>query len=617
MQISLPNLQQIATGALSILLTWACVHNQTNSEQEEIASNQILSHEYIDPNTCRSCHAQIVDEYLKTGKGRSFYSVNSAAAMGDWRTSLVFDSILNFYYQPLKHDSLFFMHEFRMEGRDTVHSRKEPVHFVIGSGNQTHSFLFQRNGYLFESPITWYSRKKIWDLSPGYENGGNFRFERPVGSECLSCHVSGYQFFEHSVNRYQQFGRALDCGSCHGSLALHVENAKNGSVKKGDVLSLKSQPNQIQLDVCRNCHLEGLKVRKENAPSGDYVPGKLLSDFFEVFIPMDRNHEFGFASHAERLQMSVCFKKSNGQLTCTSCHDPHKALPKESDLFFNAKCQQCHSSGHNQVCSKPAKSNKRGDAQNCISCHMSKSSTSDIPHVQSSDHWIRRQLKVDSSTAKNGSLRLSPFSGGKSSSRQLGLAYLTYAESFQDSLAYKQVEKYLSSFSPTEKLKYYYLTNKAFEPNLDTQQFMAVKDPTSLFQFSQLKKRAHLPWENALIASKKLAPFNVELQYKIATELMGGRDTSLYASILALDPAHVPSLSNLAYLKLEAGQKAEATRLLNRAIQLNPDYSPALENMALLFFKSGQNDKAKKILNKLLVKSPNEQRYKQILDLLP
>ena len=55
---------------------------------------------------------------------------------------------------------------------------------MIGSGRQAFSYLIEHDGFLFESPITWYAKDRRWGLSPGYERRVS-RFERPILSECL------------------------------------------------------------------------------------------------------------------------------------------------------------------------------------------------------------------------------------------------------------------------------------------------------------------------------------------------------------------------------------------------------------------------------------------------
>jgi hypothetical protein len=45
------------------------------------------------------------------------------------------------------------------------------------------------DGFLHESPLTWYTARKKWDMSPGYDFPTHWSFERPVKVGCLNCHA--------------------------------------------------------------------------------------------------------------------------------------------------------------------------------------------------------------------------------------------------------------------------------------------------------------------------------------------------------------------------------------------------------------------------------------------
>ena len=57
-------------------------------------------------------------------------------------------------------------------------------------GGRGVAYLIERDGFLFQSPITWYSRERRWDLSPGYEKS-NVHFDRPIGPRACSATRTG------------------------------------------------------------------------------------------------------------------------------------------------------------------------------------------------------------------------------------------------------------------------------------------------------------------------------------------------------------------------------------------------------------------------------------------
>ncbi len=55
-----------------------------------------------------------------------------------------------------------------------------PVRYLIGSGRYCRSYVVEVDGFLQESPLTWYTAKRQWGLSPGYDFAQHWSFERPI-----------------------------------------------------------------------------------------------------------------------------------------------------------------------------------------------------------------------------------------------------------------------------------------------------------------------------------------------------------------------------------------------------------------------------------------------------
>src|SRR2546430_727150 len=60
----------------------------------------------------------------------------------------------------------------RQPGRDDkgepVYESDTPVDYALGSGARGYSYLSDRDGFVFQSPVSWYSDKQVWDASPGF-----------------------------------------------------------------------------------------------------------------------------------------------------------------------------------------------------------------------------------------------------------------------------------------------------------------------------------------------------------------------------------------------------------------------------------------------------------------
>ena len=50
----------------------------------------------------------------------------------------------------------------------------------IGSGHHSRSYIVEDDGFLVESPVTWYSSIEKWAMSPGYDRRFHMGFERMV-----------------------------------------------------------------------------------------------------------------------------------------------------------------------------------------------------------------------------------------------------------------------------------------------------------------------------------------------------------------------------------------------------------------------------------------------------
>ena len=89
------------------------------------------------------------------------------------------------------------------------------VRFALGSGTRGTTFLIERDGFLFQSPIAWFAQKERWDISPGYgDPHPRPNFERPISPECLFCHTNQLHHVAQTANRYEPpifEGHAIGC----------------------------------------------------------------------------------------------------------------------------------------------------------------------------------------------------------------------------------------------------------------------------------------------------------------------------------------------------------------------------------------------------------------------
>ena len=157
---------------------------------------------YVGTATCAGCHEREAIPYGQHPMGRSLLPVARIADSQRYDAAAhnPFDA-LGTEFQVL-HEGGRVVH--RQIGRDKrgeqVYVSDTPVDFVLGSGLHGYAYLTDHEGYLFESPVSWYSQKQIWDKSPSF--GTAWRSGRPVPATCLYCHANRARPVDGTVNRW-------------------------------------------------------------------------------------------------------------------------------------------------------------------------------------------------------------------------------------------------------------------------------------------------------------------------------------------------------------------------------------------------------------------------------
>jgi len=325
--------------------------------------------------------------------GRSLaLSVGVPAATGTSSDKLTTFDAGSSHFTIEQRDGRVFHRESRSDEQGRILAEVEAeVAYALGSGSRAISYLVQRGDRLYQSPITWYSQKQRWDLSPGYEQR-NQHFDRPIEPQCLFCHSNRVLPVPMTVNRYQEpifRGLAIGCERCHGPGQLHIEGQQVVEGRDLTIVNPRHLEPSLRAAVCEQCHLLGdYRIERPGRSPFDFRPGLSTSDFFAVY---ERSSKLvtKAVGQVEQMKLSRCFQESKGLLGCTSCHDPHRVpTPSERVAHFGRKCQECHDQ---PGCSLPLSLRlARGTDDNCIACHMPTSTGTDITHVATTDHRILR-----------------------------------------------------------------------------------------------------------------------------------------------------------------------------------------------------------------------------------
>jgi hypothetical protein len=356
---------------------------------------------YVSDQRCAGCHREISESYTHHPMGYSVLPVSQAASPPEDRG----------HSNPFQ--ALGSIFQVERAGRQLRHRRSQldphgkpaaelawDVHFVVGSGQRGYSYLTDREGYVFQTPLSWYSQKKTWALSPGFD--ASLLVGRPVIPECLFCHANRANHHEGSVNRYGPpvfDGPAIGCQRCHGPGELHVTNREKREPIRGDIDYTIVNPRHLVWNlreaVCEQCHLPGqTRTLRRGRGLYDFRPGLPFDAFWSVFVHSENEDGQKAVSHVEQMYQSRCFQESKGRLGCISCHDPHRTVRgPERMTYYRQRCLTCHApEPEDRVqrwkgCSESVEG-RRQKQDSCIDCHMKPFGAADIPHTAATNHRI-------------------------------------------------------------------------------------------------------------------------------------------------------------------------------------------------------------------------------------
>lgn len=565
---------------------------------------------YVGIEACRTCHTEHYHNFIRTGMGQSFGSATREKSKAQVTSSPVYDPNRDMYYLARWVGEQLQVIEYRLKGTDTVHKRSEFVSHIIGSGQHTNSHLWTDNGFLYQAPLTWYAQQGKWDLPPGYETS-NTGFARKIDIECMSCHNAMPAVEEGSVNRFTKLPGGIDCERCHGPGELHVQLKTSGVLvdvsKETDrsIVNPARLPWKLQVDICQRCHLQGNNVLKPGKDFIDFRPGMKLSDVFDVFMPETTSDEFYMAGHAERLQMSACFKASNTKdldkynpkvnFTCITCHNPHKSVKETNTTRFNQACKNCHNQGGKSKLADCGESvmlrEKTGD--NCVQCHMPSTSTEDIPHVTVHDHFIRKNYKqIQGGSAE--SFKLYAVNNSKPDANTELKGYITWFEKFDPKKEWlKTAETQMNSETDAETRIHFHYANSDWAALVELASGLSSEKSSAWTCYRIGKAFDRLNRLEQSINWYKSASVKLALHAGFVAEygnalIRLGRNAEALAVLepaVKQQPKEVLLLTNTGLAKLNTGKLAEGKTLLQQSVSLDPEQYNAWSYLLQLYQK--------------------------------
>lgn len=367
---------------------------------------------YAADRSCAICHSEIYRSYQDVGMARSFFRPSQEKVIEDFDGEPYFHERSGRYYEMRRRDGRFFFKRYqRGPDGEPINVFEQEIDWVLGSGNKSRTYLFRtESGELYQLPVAWYTESSSWGMAPGFDSPSPMGVARRVPRECMFCHNAypdvprgSDAHFEHPTYP-AELPQGTGCQRCHGPAAEHVRTATESlgdkALVRATIVNPARLPPRLRDDVCDQCHLQPsvalFGVRRFGRGDYSYRPGEPLSEYMvEVDVDTEgeeRSERFEINHHPYRLRQSRCFEESGRELSCLTCHDPHRKVPEEERAaHYRKACLTCHQvdqCGLEAMTGEPATDADPGD---CVACHMAQHRPQDVVQVVMTDHLIRRR----------------------------------------------------------------------------------------------------------------------------------------------------------------------------------------------------------------------------------
>ena len=238
-----------------------------------------------------------------------------------------------------------------------------PLLWAFGQGVAGQTYVFERDGALYESRVSFYNALGGLDLTMGAQPGkpksideaAGRRMDASAARDCFGCHSTGA--VSGSRLHLESIVPGVGCESCHGAAEQHVAAVRAGNPAAAKMTKLAGHTAEEMAELCGRCHRTWSQIAL-NGPRG------VLNVRFQPY----------------RLTNSKCYDTADARIACSACHDPHGPLETSAESY-DARCAACHSTAQHTKTCPVAKAN-------CVTCHMPKI---ELPgaHASFTDHQIR------------------------------------------------------------------------------------------------------------------------------------------------------------------------------------------------------------------------------------
>lgn len=300
---------------------------------------------------CANCHQREYTSQIKTSMAHAMEPIADCSILAQHPALTFRDGSYSYRIDRQGKQSSYAV----TDGKDTI---AVPLEYAFGLGKAGQTYIFERDGKMYESRVSFYKALNGLDLTMGAANLRPSSLEEAAGrlmdrrgaEDCFGCHTTAAE--RTDFHHPELLIPGVACEHCHGSAAAHVQGFRQAqpvAMKK-----LSGLTTEELADFCGQCHRSWAQIAADG-------PHDINNVRFQPY----------------RLANSKCYDPSDKRISCAACHNVHQEVV-ESDSFYDSKCLACHATAK----SCPVAT------QNCVSCHMPKL---ELPgaHFKFTDHDIR------------------------------------------------------------------------------------------------------------------------------------------------------------------------------------------------------------------------------------
>jgi tetratricopeptide (TPR) repeat protein len=400
----------------------------------------------------------------------------------------------------------------------------------------------------------------------------------------------------------------IDCQRCHGPGAAHVKAARSSDASIQQIRALILNPAHLskerQMEVCEQCHLETTsrplpdRIRHYDQQPFGYMADQPLDSFNSYFSrdpEKGRTDNFEIVNGPYRLRQSQCYLKSEGALTCETCHNPHDLRKgPDSTSYYASICMKCHAAN------LPAQIalHRHTASNDCVSCHMPKRRSEDVVHAIMTDHLIqRRPPPAKELLAERQEIQETPANAYRGEVKRYLLDHERPgpADDLYDALAQVIDSSNLEAGIP--QLQEAIRTQHPDQPNI-------------LIELGDAKRHTG-DLSGAIDAYRQalqLDPLSSRAQRRLGATLgsIGQQDEALAVLQRAIEhePDNALLLYEQALIESRGGKREQAIADFRRALELRPDFADAQNNLGINLAQIGDQQGAEVAFRTALATNP-------------